>query len=148
MIKNTIPPAAHSTNLLIFTCERADFLRTLCFLYTDTCSSLMAATWGYYRPLLDVSPIHWKSVSWGYSVFPTLAFILARFYTIVHAKMFWKGKLNDYETPAIGSNYCYNLCNSWAICDFSWWSNDRKRHRWKMNFTFNLSDFVKGKVEV
>lgn len=87
-----------------------------------------------------------ESVSWDCSIFSSLAFILVKFCTLDNREMFCKRRFNDYETAAIDSEYCYKLCNSWAIYDLSWWSNDRKRHRWKKkleNFTFNLSDFAK-----
>jgi len=59
----------------------------------------MTATLSYYRPLLDISlKDMWKRVSLDYSVFPTVVFIVVRYCTIVPGDMFWKGKLNGYET--------------------------------------------------
>lgn len=101
MLENIIPSAVHSTNLHICICERAALQRTLRFLYTDTLSSLMTATLGYYRPLLDISLKDMlKRVSLDYSIFPTMVFIVVRFCTIVPGEMFWKGKLNEYETDS------------------------------------------------
>lgn len=101
MLENIIPSSAHSTNLHICICGRAALQRTFHFLHTDTLSSLMTETLSYYRSLMNLSLKDMlKTVSLDYSVFPTMVIIVVRFCGIVPGEMYWKGKLNEYETDS------------------------------------------------